>query len=78
MRDTQQICGAMATESCLSEQQNRYYILKTIFQSGFPTWNVMGARAALIWLVGVRASIRPDGIMLWGVWRATDDTCLDT
>ena len=31
----------------------------------------------LIWLVGVRASMRPLGTMLAGVWRAMEDICLD-
>lgn len=43
----------------------------------FPTWKVIGAGTALIWLVGVRASMCPDGMRLWGVWRAMEDTCLD-
>ena len=37
----------------------------------------MGAGASLIWLVGVRASMRPLGTMLAGVWRAIEDICLD-
>ena len=37
----------------------------------------MGAGATLIWLVGVRPSMRPLGMMLAGVWRAMEDSCLD-
>ena len=42
-----------------------------------PTWKVICAGTALIWLVGVRGNMRPEGMRLWGVWRAMDDTCLD-
>lgn len=41
------------------------------------TWNVMGAGASLIWLVGVLPSMCPEGIMLPGVWCCLADICLD-